>query len=164
MGKGMNGFFMNKLMVGIFIFIFVIAIGFLYGLIIHRGGADLSVKIKIDGNIFNVEVAKSVEELAKGLSDRENLEQGSGMLFVFNWKASRGFWMKDMKIPLDIVWISGTKIVGCEKNVLPPVAGESLKAYYPPQAVDKVLEINAGLCDELGIVTGQSVEIDGNIY
>jgi len=37
---------------------------------------------------------------------------------------------------------------------MPETPESALKLYYPPEAVDKVLEINAGLCDELGIKVG----------
>lgn len=58
-----------------------------------------------------VEIADTNEEHARGLMFREKLEEGSGMLFVFKNEAPRGFWMKNTKIPLDIVFFDREKKV-----------------------------------------------------
>ncbi|MCX6743404.1 MAG: DUF192 domain-containing protein, partial [Candidatus Parcubacteria bacterium] len=62
-------------------------------------------KVVIDGKSISVEVAKTPEQIVAGLSNRNNLGQNSGMLFVFSDKRYRFFWMKDMKFSLDIIWI-----------------------------------------------------------
>jgi uncharacterized membrane protein (UPF0127 family) len=69
--------------------------------------------------------------------------------------------MKDMKFPIDIVWINGDKIVGFEENVQPmPGARDSdLKIYYPPAPVNKVLELKAGRVELLRAGVGDTVKI-----
>jgi len=56
--------------------------------------------------------------------------------------------MKDMKFPIDLVWISDGKIVGFEENMQPPadinVLDSKLENYLPPEPVDRVLELHAG--------------------
>ena len=64
--------------------------------------------------------------------------------------------MPDMRFPLDIIWIKGNEIVGILENVSPAGFGE-LEIYYPPEPVDKVLEINAGLADKLNIKIGDGI-------
>src|SRR3990172_7339338 len=52
---------------------------------------------------FEVEIADSPEEQAKGLMGRESLEPGKGMLFVFPEEGIYPFWMKDTLMPLDMI-------------------------------------------------------------
>ncbi|TSC96800.1 MAG: hypothetical protein Athens101426_40 [Parcubacteria group bacterium Athens1014_26] len=146
---------MKKMIAILSLFIVIVVVAGLYGIFVYRGGGDKTTRVKINNSVFEVEVAKSLAELSKGLSGREGLAESKGMLFVFSFSGKNGFWMKDMKFPLDIIWIKDNRIVGIEKNVPPPAtAAEGLKIYYPPESINKVLEINAGLSDKLGIKVG----------
>lgn len=143
------------------LFIVIVAVAGLYSIFVYSGGGDKTATVKINDSVFEVEVAKSLAELSRGLSGRESLEENKGMLFVFGFSGKNGFWMKDMKFSLDIIWIKDNRITGIEKNVPPPAtAAEGLKIYYPPESINKVLEINAGLSDKLGIKVGDLVSID----
>ena len=73
------------------------------------------------------------------------------MLFVFDKPDTYGFWMKDMRFPIDIIWISGDKVIYVLSEVHPDSYPNLFK---PPIPVDKVLEINAGLSRKLGITEG----------
>ncbi|MDZ7343817.1 MAG: DUF192 domain-containing protein [candidate division KSB1 bacterium] len=118
-------------------------------------------KVKIGAAEFEVEVAATAYLRTRGLSDRDFLPPDSGMLFIFPEPMTQTFWMKGMKFPLDIIWIRGDRIVGIEKNV-PPEPGVSifgLKLYTSPAAVDKVLEINAGLAEKYGLEIGDRLEL-----
>ena len=70
--------------------------------------------------------------------------------------------MKDMKFPIDIVWINGNKIVGFSEDVRPQPDSSifGLKSYYPPEAVDRVLEVGAGIVQKYGIQVGDSVSLN----
>lgn len=118
--------------------------------------------IKVGNITLSVEVADSEEERKKGLSGRSSLEENSGMLFVFSeGNAYPSFWMKDMEIPLDIIWIDDEKVVKIDKNVSPPEAGtpdSSLTLYRPDKPIDYVLEVNGGFSDTNNIVVGNSLE------
>lgn len=100
------------------------------------------------------EVARTPESWQHGLSERQSLAPGSGMLFVFSDRNSRTFWMKGMRFPLDMVWISDTHVVGFETNVL--ADGGARLIQIPP--VDSVLEINAGDVQRLGVHVGDRVQ------
>lgn len=63
------------------------------------------IKIKVADKIYLVELAETEEEREIGLQDRDNLAENEGMLFVFDNYDIVGFWMKDTKIPLDIIFI-----------------------------------------------------------
>ena len=114
--------------------------------------------IKIDNVEIEVELAKTNEERAKGLSGRESLDENSGMLFFFN-NASPVFWMKDTKIALDLIWINDNKVVGIDSNVQPEIGvpDNKLKRYPSPTSIDYVLEVNGGFSDKKGIKVGQTI-------
>lgn len=105
---------------------------------------------EIDGWILNLEVVDDYLARSQGLAGRKNLPADYGMLFVFSDKKIRNFWMKNMLVPIDIIWISDNRIVGIEPNVLPEpgVSDRELTLYRSPLAVDQVLEVRAGLATE----------------
>ena len=118
-------------------------------------------KVFIDEHEFNVDIADTALTRQRGLSGREHLADGEGMLFIFERPGLHRFWMKDMLIPIDIIWISDGKVVGFEKNVEPEpgVSTLNLRTYSSPQPVEVVLEVAAGTVDRLEIKNGDSVSI-----
>ena len=64
------------------------------------------IKINISDKPYEVEIAYTDEQKEKGLSNRESLDENSGMLFIFDEPESVSIWMKDTLIPLDIVFIN----------------------------------------------------------
>ena len=115
-----------------------------------------TVKIKIGDDLFTAEVAETVSQKAKGLSGRQKLGDSQGMLFLFNPLSEPGFWMIGMKFPIDIIWIKGGRVAGIERNI----PADSLELYYPPEPIDRVLEINSGLSEKLNIRIGDTVETE----
>lgn len=117
--------------------------------------------VEVAGKIFKVDIADGPTERLIGLSGRKSLKEDSGMLFIFDKKLIIPFWMKGMRFPIDMVWIEDDVVIGMQKNI--PVeekaVGENIR-YYPPSAIDKVLEINAGISDKIGIAVGDKVIIN----
>ena len=118
-------------------------------------------KVSINGHEFKVDVADTIATRAQGLSGREELRENEGMLFVFGGVSPRRFWMKDMLISIDIIWVNEDEVVGFDKNVNPEpgVALQNLTSYKSPIPVNTVLEVSAGTVDKLGISVGDSVSI-----
>jgi len=118
---------------------------------------DNQVILDFGGRKVNVEVIKSQEDLARGLSFRENLEKDAGMLFVFEKSDYHAFWMKDMKFSLDIIWLDENfSVVHIEKSVKPETFPNSFK----PNVLSKyVLEVNAGFAEENKIEVGSHMQI-----
>jgi uncharacterized protein len=116
--------------------------------------------LSIDKATFTVELASTMLQQARGLSNRPSLGASDGMLFVFSSGSTQSFWMKDMNFPLDIIWISGNTVVGfaqnapAEPNVLAPS-----QIFYSPTNTDKVLEVNAGTVAKYNIKVGDAVTI-----
>lgn len=118
-------------------------------------------EIKINDQIIVAEVVSSEESRARGLAGRDSLGVNEGMLFVFEEKGRHGIWMKGMRFPIDIIWISGDSIVGIEHFVEPePEKAEHLLTiYYPPEPVNKVLEISSGRAQLLRAKVGDEVKV-----
>ncbi|MEK7123905.1 MAG: DUF192 domain-containing protein [Patescibacteria group bacterium] len=116
--------------------------------------------VLINNKKIIVEIAKTPIEQATGLGFRDSLGKDEGMLFIFEEKTKPGFWMKDMKFPIDIIWISGDAIAGISENIQPPTGApdENLTVYSPPEPVNYVLEVNAGFASENEIKIGDKVD------
>lgn len=106
---------------------------------------------------FNFEVASTPEAREQGLSGRTEVPPGSGMLFVFDVPGSYGFWMKDMLMPIDMIWIdeSGT-MIGVTENVQPDSYPEAFK---PPSPVLYVLETRPGEYLAQGWSVGEKIPL-----
>ncbi len=115
--------------------------------------------VEINDKSFKVDVAETMGARAKGLSGREKLDDDEGMFFIFGAAGNYGFWMKNMKFPIDILWIKDNRIAGITSDVQPQagVSDFSLKIYYPPESVKHVLEVNAGVAEKLGFKIGDLV-------
>jgi uncharacterized protein len=97
----------------------------------------------------------------RGLSYRDGLEPGKGMIFVYEEPGNRSFWMRGMRFCLDIIWIERDQIVGAAETVC-PVEGASeadLPRYRSPEPVRYVLEMPAGWMAENGFGPGTPVRI-----
>lgn len=116
--------------------------------------------ITINGHSLQLTVADSPEEQQIGLSDTKSLPEDQGMIFLFEKPGYHTFWMKDMKLPIDIIYIKDDKIVTILSNVQPPQQEESPIVYTPAEPSDKVLEINAGLSQKYDFKKGDSVKIE----
>ena len=104
-------------------------------LTVLTGGGEVS---------YTVEEAKTVPELEKGLMFRESLAPNAGMIFDLSKVEHTAMWMKNTKIPLDMIF----------ENAQP----ESLTLIIPPFPAAAVLEINAGDVKKHGIKTGDKIE------
>lgn len=115
-------------------------------------------KVRIGDNTFYVDVAVTEPQKQLGLGGRETLETDHGMLFVYDHKEQYEFWMRGMLIPLDFIWIDGSRVADIMENIPQPKAGEQPRIVKPIAPVDKVLEVNAGTVKRLGITVGDTVE------
>ncbi len=104
---------------------------------------------------FEVELAIAEEERAYGLMFKEHLGQNKGMLFIFPREEKHGFWMKNTLIPLDIIWLNkNSEVVFINKKTQPCADGRQCEVVNPNKKALYVLEINAGLADEIGLKIG----------
>ena len=116
--------------------------------------------VKIKDFIIHVDLANTPEQQAKGLSIKNTLNDNEGMLFPFNVPGEYSFWMKDMKFPLDIIWInSNHEIVHIEKNLQPCIFFLLCTSYSPHANSKYVLEVNSNYTTKNNITVGDKVSL-----
>ena len=97
----------------------------------------------------NCEVPTSVEERAQGLMYRDNLGKNSGMFFD---SVDNGFWMKDVEIPLEMVFINGDEI-----SEIIPANPNDVTNISNNLTADSNLEVNLDFCENNGIQVGDKI-------
>jgi uncharacterized protein len=111
--------------------------------------------LQIGNHSINLEVADTDAERSLGLSGRTSLESDTGLLFIFEEPGIYSFWMKDMRFPIDIVWIDENwEVVDINRGVRPETYPE---LFHPVAPVKYVLELNSGTAVELGIDTNSKL-------
>ena len=108
---------------------------------------------------FIVELAETTDKQALGLMFRDQMPDDHGMLFLFPGEAMRSFWMKNTRIPLDIFYFDQElKLVSVSENTK-PCRTQSCPSYPSTGPAKYVLELNAGKAAELGVKTGDVLEL-----
>ena len=122
-------------------------------------------QVTIGAATWPVELAITPAERVQGLSGREVLPEGTGMLFIFEDDQPLTFWMPDMNFPLDMVWIdSGCQVVDATINAPVPEPGQGpldLPRFSPKSPARFVLEINAGEFEGAGLSAGERAVLGG---
>lgn len=104
------------------------------------------------------EVVTAPESRTRGLSGREELGEKAGMLFIFGESDFHHFHMKDMKFPIDIVWLDDDlRVVDITAQLDPDTFPETFTSHRPARYV---LEVNAGFAAKHGINRGDKAVID----
>ena len=113
-------------------------------------------EIRINNQVIIADVVKTDKERERGLSGRESIGVNEGMLFEYTGNEQVTFWMKNMKFPIDIVWIRDGVVIGFEQNVDPQVGApeSALVRYNSPEPVSQVLELQAGRVKTLRLFVG----------
>jgi uncharacterized membrane protein (UPF0127 family) len=103
------------------------------------------------------EIADTESKRRLGLMFRKNLPENQGMLFIFEREDRYSFWMKNMQISLDIIWIDKDKrIVDIKTNV--PPCNDYCEGLTPRDKAQYVLEVNTGFAEKNIIKIGDRVD------
>ncbi|HWQ99745.1 MAG TPA: DUF192 domain-containing protein [Candidatus Methylomirabilis sp.] len=113
-------------------------------------------EITVNDHRVTVEVADDEDEQERGLSFRSGMDRDRGMLFVYPNASRQRFWMYGMHFPLDIIFIRDGRVISIAAGVPAPMSGVPAVVISADYA-DTVLELNAGVAKELGIVAGSDV-------
>jgi uncharacterized membrane protein (UPF0127 family) len=113
--------------------------------------------VTVNGQSLTVELADEPDEITQGLSDRDSMPLGHGMLFVLEPAGIYPFWMNRMHFPLDILWINDGVVVDMV-TLPPPKFGEVPRTYTPKNVAGLVLELNAGEAAGYGLRVGSPVD------
>jgi len=121
---------------------------------------DNYVEIVVDATKsvkVNVELANTEEKRRLGLSFRQYLGDYDGMLFAFGSDVSNPFWMKDMKIPLDIIFVDSNYFIVDIKEAQAPCTSTYCPNIYSSTPFRYVLEVNSGFVEKNGITKDGSL-------
>jgi uncharacterized membrane protein (UPF0127 family) len=111
--------------------------------------------VELAGQRYTVEVADDDAERARGLMYRDAMASGNGMLFIYEAEGPQAYWMKNTKIPLDILYFDGSrKLVSQQRDVPPCSLGDACPSYPSTAPAQYVLELNAGEAARLKLQDG----------
>ncbi|MDX1555797.1 MAG: DUF192 domain-containing protein [Xanthomonadales bacterium] len=114
--------------------------------------------VRLNGQKFTVEIAETSDKQQLGLMFRDSMPEDHGMLFIFPTEAMRSFWMKNTRIPLDIFYFDADfRLVSVVKGAR-PCRTQQCPAYPSKGPAKYVLELNAGLAEQLGTEPGDPLE------
>ena len=110
---------------------------------------------------LEVYVAKTLKDTYKGLGGRDDLGGKDGMLFVFDFPGQHGIVMRNMRFPLDIVWLHKGRVVDMALDVPiePGVPEYALISYRPLEDATMVLELPAGWAAEHSLQIGDILRL-----
>ncbi len=114
--------------------------------------------VKLKGKTYSVEVADDPREQQLGLMFRESMPEDHGMLFVFAGETRRSFWMKNTRIPLDIIYFDADLKLVSVANAK-PCKTPQCPSYPSDGPAMYVLELNAGQAEALDLQPGDELEI-----
>lgn len=122
---------------------------------------NLLHSMSIGGFTFQTETARTRQEHEKGLSGRNSLGNDQGMLFMFPKEGVYSFWMKDMKFPIDIIWIGKDATI---KGYVAHVKPDSYPALYQPgERILYALEVPDGFIEKHSIGVGEKVKLPKSV-
>lgn len=142
------------------ILLIAVAAGLLISKTLQYYWTDASISLK--NQELHVLVAKNRYQMIRGLGKRDTLGKYDGMLFIFSGEGRRpGIVMRDMRFPIDIVWLSGENVVDIAKSVMPEPgkAEQDLTVYYPRATANLVVELPAGWADTYGLMIGDKMSL-----
>ncbi len=118
-----------------------------------------TVPMQIGGKQFTLEVADRTDSRTFGLMRRDSMPADHGMIFVFDREEPRGFWMKNCRIPLDIIFMdSAGKVVSVKQ--MKPYDLSSTSSDGPAQYA---IELNQGVSESSGVKAGITLKLPSGL-
>lgn len=115
--------------------------------------------VELKGQRFEIEIADNDATRERGLMFRDSMPADHGMLFLFDDLSVRSFWMKNCRMPLDILFFDQNyKLVSAQERV-PPCRSDPCVVYPSEGPAQYVLELNAGMADKLGVKPGDALKV-----
>jgi uncharacterized membrane protein (UPF0127 family) len=118
----------------------------------------ITAEAQIGAELIQFEVAQTPQQQALGLMFRTHLPSNRGMLFPLGRPRVVGFWMKNCKISLDLIFLRNG-IVQWIQAEAPPCTTEPCPSYGPNVPVDQVIELRGGRAQELGVKVGDRIQV-----
>ena len=125
-----------------------------------RDGDIYTLLLSSTGKLFTVECVVTPVKIARGLSGREKLTKGTGMLFVFDEIKKHSMWMPDMKFPLDVIWLDESlSVVHISYGLQPCEDRRSCPSTDSVYACKYAIEVNAGEAAIYGFMNGTQLTV-----
>lgn len=119
----------------------------------------VTARVIVQGEALDLEVARTPEQIAAGLMFRESLPADRGMLFLYEPARPVRFWMRNVLLPLDMIFLREGTIIHIAHSV-PPCRKVICPSYGPDAPVDRVIELRGGRAEELGLAVGIPVRVE----
>lgn len=120
--------------------------------------------VSLGGQRYSVEVADTEAARDRGLMFRDELPAGHGMLFIHEQEEPVAYWMKNTRIPLDILFFDhARRLVAQQRDVPPCDLGDRCPPYPSNAPALYVLEVNAGEAERLHLQDGATIEFAPDI-
>ena len=119
--------------------------------------ANRYLKAVVSVNAFKLiaDLALTQDQQTKGLAVKNHMNESEGMLFVFQNPSKPSFWMKDMKFPIDIIWLDANRSVAyIAPNLEPCPSQGTCPGYVPNKDSLYVLETTAGFSQRHNVTVG----------
>lgn len=114
--------------------------------------------VSVNGYQLTVDEAQTPDQRKLGLGGRKQMAENQGMLFLYAKEQPLSFWMKDMFMPIDIIWLDkNCRVVYIEKNLLPCPEQGNCPVYTPPVNSQFVLETTAGFSERHQIIPEKTI-------
>jgi len=126
-----------------------------------QAGAIRPAVVFPDGWTVQVDLAVDVYEQARGLMFVEHLPDDRGMLFVYPGDDIRAFYMKNCKIPLDMIWLSADGEVVDISPDNPPCEADPCPNIFAERPFRYNLEVRGGLSRDHGLSVGDRLVFVG---
>ena len=118
-----------------------------------------TVQMPIGTSVFTLEIADTYVTRQRGLMFRDSMPSRHGMLFVFNDDEPRSFWMKNTRIPLDIVYLDASGRIVSIHQMKP----YDLSSTRSKGSARYAIELNVGTAASLGLKEGEQLAIPSQI-
>ena len=156
MPSHLRGSLIIKLLLSVMAMALVVVAVFMPTLSCQGKGSGLqTVRMQIGNTTFTLEVADTYALRQQGLMNRDSLPAKRGMIFVFAREQQLGFWMKNTRIALDIIYVNGGGQVVSIRQMRP----YDLRSVPSGSPAQFAIEVNQGAAAEAGVKVGDQLII-----
>ncbi len=126
------------------------------------GGFGGPVTVRFSGAPpIRAEVARTQEQRQRGLMQREEVPEGTGMIFVYPQPVRIGFWMKGTLVPLSIAYVLDGRVVSTAE--MTPCRSDPCDTYPPAGDFTVAVEAPAGFFPRYGVHAGTEMTVEGDL-
>jgi uncharacterized membrane protein (UPF0127 family) len=117
-----------------------------------------AASVCIKETCVDVQIVSTKKEMMRGLQGRTELASNQGMLFDFKKEGLYSFWMKDMKISIDMIWLDADGKIITIASSRKPCQSEPCEAYFSTDKARYVLEVVDGFAVNNQLTVGQALQ------